>query len=164
KICLLVSRSARAVERDMMGTRHMGGIRVACRALVAVALRGLRVAVGLAALGVAPALSFDFARYQPADLDDILAQPRPRTGLDLHRAEPVRLEVKLVSYEETCPVEAIRPTMLMLNFPKEMIDSLQASRCIKVRSAKGNEALLFVQDVVRAFLPREVPLGSTVTL
>ncbi len=141
----------------------MAGTRIARKALVAAALRGLRVAVGLAALAAAPAFAFDYARYQPADLDDILAQPRPKTGLDLHGATPLRLEVKLVSYEEGCAVEAIGPAMRMLNFAKEVIDSLQASRCIKVRSAKGNETLLFIQDVVRAFLPREVPLGSTVS-
>ncbi len=142
----------------------MAGARVACKALVSAALRGLRMAVGLAALAAAPAIAFDYARYQPIDLDDILAQPRPTTGLDLHGAQAVRLEVKLVSYEETCGIEAIRPAMRMLNFSKEMIDGVQASRCIKVRTAKGNETRLFVQDVVRAFLPREVPLGSSVTL
>jgi hypothetical protein len=54
--------------------------------------------------------------------------------------------------------------MRMLAFAKEQIDGVQASRCIKVRSAKGKEALLFIQDVVRAYLPGEVPLGSPVTL
>src|SRR5262245_1283981 len=105
----------------------MAGIRVACEALVAATLRGLRVAVGLVALAAAPALAFDFARYQPADLDDILAQPRPTTGLDLHRANALRLEVTLLSYEETCGVEAIRPVMRMIGFSKEMIDNVQAS-------------------------------------
>jgi murein DD-endopeptidase MepM/ murein hydrolase activator NlpD len=142
----------------------MVGIVIACKALMTTALRGLRVAVGLAALAVAPAFAFDYARYQVTDLDDVLTQPRPKTGLGLHRAEALRLEVKLVSYEETCNVEAIAPTMRMLNFSKEMIDGVQASRCIKVRSAQGRETLVFVQDVVRAFLPAEVPLGGTVTL
>lgn len=36
--------------------------------------------------------------------------------------------------------------------------------CIKVRSAKGKELQIFIQDVVSGFLPREVPLGSPVTL
>jgi murein DD-endopeptidase MepM/ murein hydrolase activator NlpD len=54
--------------------------------------------------------------------------------------------------------------MRMLGFDKAQIDGVQASRCIKVRSAKGKEALLFIQDVVRAHLPGEVPLGGSLTL
>ena len=142
----------------------MGRIRVDRKARVAAALRRLGGAVALAALAAAPAFAFDYARYQSTDFDDILAQPRSKTGLDLHGGEAVRLEVKLVSYEEKCAVDAVPQTMRMLGFSKEMIDAAQASRCIKVRSAKGHEALLFVQDVVRAFLPREVPLGSTMTV
>src|SRR6185437_11293835 len=141
----------------------MARIGAGCRALLAAARRGLCVAVALAALAV-PALAFDYARYQPADLDDILAQPRPKTGLDLNGAKALRIEVTLVSYEERCAVDAVPQTMRMMGFAKEMIDAAQASRCIKVRSAKGRETLLFVQDVVRAFLPREVPPGSTMTV
>ncbi|PDT73571.1 M23 family metallopeptidase [Bradyrhizobium sp. C9] len=119
---------------------------------------------GLAALLTAPALAFDYARYKTADLDELLAQPRPKTGVDLNGAKPYRLEVTLVSYEETCAVQSVATTMRMLGFKPDQIDGVQASRCIKVRSAKGAEALVFIQDVVRAFLPREVPLGSGLTL
>jgi hypothetical protein len=128
------------------------------------ALRRLRLAIGLVALVATPAFAFDFARYQAADLDDILAQRRPQSGLDLHDAKPLRLEIKLVSYQETCAVQAVPMAMRMLGFSKEQIDGVQASRCIKVHSAKGKEAVLFIQDVVRAYLPREVPLGSPLTL
>jgi len=131
---------------------------------IVAALRRLRLTIGLAALVGTPALAFDFARYQAADLDDILAQPRPQTGLDLHDAKPLRIEVKLVSYGETCAVQTIPLAMRMLAFSKDQIDSVQATRCIKVRSAKGKEALLFIQDVVRAHLPGEVPLSSSLTL
>ena len=131
---------------------------------VAATLRRLRLTIGLVALVATPAFAFDFARYKPADLDDILAQRRPQSGLDLHDAKPLRLEVKLVSYQETCAVQAIPLAMRMLGFAKEQIDGVQATRCIKVRSAKGKEALLFIQDVVRAHLPGEVPLGGPLTL
>src|SRR5690349_15298462 len=97
----------------------MTGTRIGCRGLVTAALRNLCVAVALVALAAAPAFAFDFARYQPTDLDDILAQPRPKTGFDLHGAKALRLEVTLVSYEGTCNVAAIQPTMRMLNFSKE---------------------------------------------
>lgn len=122
------------------------------------------IVAGLAPLLAAPALAFDYARYKDADLDDVLAQPRPRTGMDLNGSKPYRLEVTLLSYEETCAVQSVPVTMRMLGYTPEQIDGVQASRCIKVRSAKGKEALLFIQDVVRAFLPREVPLGSRLTL
>jgi len=142
----------------------MAGALFDCRKCVAAALRRLRLAIGLVALAATPALAFDFARYQAADLDDILARPRPQTGLDLNGAKPLRLEVKLVSYGETCAVQTIPLAMTMLAFSKAQIDSVQATRCIKVRSAKGKEARLFIQDVVRAHLPGEVPLGGSLTL
>ena len=122
------------------------------------------IIAGLAALLAAPALAFDYARYKDADLDDVLAQPRPKTGVDLNGSKPLRLEVVLVSYEEACAIQTLQSTMRMQGYTTEQIDGVQASRCIKVRSAKGKEAILFIQDVVRAFLPREVPLGSSLTL
>jgi hypothetical protein len=142
----------------------MAGALFDCKTFVAAALRRLRLAIGLVALVATPAFAFDFARYQAADLDDILAKPRPQSGLDLHDAKPLRLEVKLVSYGETCAVQAIPLAMRMLGFDKAQIDGVQVSHCIKVRSAKGKEALLFIQDVVRAHLPTEVPLGGPLTL
>jgi len=141
----------------------MSGALLDCKMCVA-AVRRMRLVIGLVALIATPALAFDFARYQAADLDDILAKPRPQTGLDLYGAKPFRLMVKLVSYEETCAVQTIPLAMRMLGFAKEQIDGVQATRCIKVRSAKGKEAVLFIQDVVRAYLPGEVPLGSPLTL
>ncbi|MCC8959577.1 M23 family metallopeptidase [Bradyrhizobium sp. Pear77] len=122
------------------------------------------IVAGLATLLTAPALAFDYARYKETDLDDVLAQPRPKTGFDLNGSKPLRLEVTLVSYEETCAIQSLESTMRMQGFTKEQIDGTQVSRCIKVRSAKGKEAILYIQDVVRAFLPREVPLGSRLTL
>ena len=151
-------------DRDWMGySMGMAGALFHYRTYVA-ALRRLRLAAALVAFLATPALTFDFARYKPADLDDILAEPRPQTGLDVYAAKPFRLAVKLVSYDETCAVGTIPLAMRMIGFAKEQIDGVQATRCIKVRSAKGKEALLFIQDVVRAHLPDEVPLGSPVTL
>ena len=141
----------------------MSGALLDCKMCVAAVLR-MRLVIGLVALIATPALAFDFARYQAADLDDILAQRRPQTGLDLYAAKPLRLEVKLVSYDEPCGVQMIPLAMRMLGFPKAEIDGMQATRCIKVATAKGKETLVFIQDVVRAFLPAEVPLGSSVTL
>jgi hypothetical protein len=142
----------------------MAGALFDSKTWVATALRRLRFGMGLVVFVATSAFAFDYARYQAADLDDILAHRRPQSGLDLYAAKPFRLEVKLVSYEETCAVQAVPTAMTMLGFSKEQIDGVQASRCIKVRSAKGKEAVLFIQDVVRAYLPREVPLGGSLTL
>jgi hypothetical protein len=38
------------------------------------------------------------------------------------------------------------------------------TRCILVRSRKGRDFRMFIQDVVSDFLPKEVPLGTPVTL
>jgi hypothetical protein len=38
------------------------------------------------------------------------------------------------------------------------------TRCIKLRSARGKEVRLFIQDVVAEALPKEVSLGDPVTL
>src|SRR5207245_2795694 len=73
--------------RDLMG---MAGALLDGKTYVAAALRRLHLGAGLMALVATPAFAFDFARYQAADFDDILAQPRPQTGLDLNGAKPLR--------------------------------------------------------------------------
>jgi hypothetical protein len=45
----------------------------------------------------------------------------------------------------------------------ECVKSVSA-RCIKLRTAKGKVASLFIQDAVAEFLPKEVPLDGAVTL
>lgn len=114
--------------------------------------------------GTAHALAFDYARYQVADLDTLLAQSRPRSGADLYPALPFRLRVTLVSYAEGCRTEFVKRSMVIADIPKDQVDALAITRCIKVRSPKGTELRVFIQDEVAAFLPKEVPLGSSLTL
>ncbi|MGJ4929970.1 M23 family metallopeptidase [Bradyrhizobium sp. HKCCYLS2038] len=108
--------------------------------------------------------AFDFARYKEASLDDLLALPRPRTGVDVKRAAPFKLEVTLSDVGGVCPSEFLKRSMLISGFTKEQVDALGVSHCIKVRSAKGRELKVFVQDIVYGFLPREVPVGGKLTL
>jgi hypothetical protein len=122
------------------------------------------IAVAIVALGCASAWGFDYARYQETDLDALLAQPRPRSGVDIDRGRPLQLKVTLVSYAESCQTTLLKKTMIVAGIPKDQVDALQVAGCIRVRSANGKELRLFIQDVVSAFLPREVPLGSPVTL
>ena len=121
---------------------------------------------GVAALlfGALPALCFDYARYQAADLDALLAQPRPSKGIDIYPALPLRLDVALLSYAKTCQTTQLRKAMVAAGIAKQQVDTLEVLGCIKVRSAKGRELRIFVQDVVSSFLPKEVQLGRQVTL
>ena len=120
-------------------------------------------AVLVVLLGGSPALGFDFARYQAADLDALMTQRRPRSGIDLYAAQPLKLRVVLVSYAERCDVGMLKKSLVVSGVVKEQ-DELGVTRCIKVRSGKGTRLRLFIQDVVAEYLPKEVPLGSPLTL
>lgn len=115
-------------------------------------------------LGFPPAWGFDYARYQAIDLDALLAQPRPQVGIDLYHGRPLKLTVNLASYAAPCQTGLLTKGMVAEGIAKDGVDALQVTGCIKVRSAKGEELPMFIQDVVSSFLPREVPLGSRLTL
>jgi hypothetical protein len=55
--------------------------------------RMAQVAVILALLWAPKAWGFDFARYQATDLDELMQQKRPQTGVDLHPARPLKLRI-----------------------------------------------------------------------
>jgi hypothetical protein len=128
----------------------------------------LRKLAGVAAtvllVGSSSAWGFDYARYEATDLDALLAQRRPQVGVDLYPGRPLKLTVTLASYAAPCQTALLTKTLIMAGIAKDRVDGLQAAGCIKVRSAKGKELRMFIQDVVSSFLPREVPLGSPVTL
>lgn len=115
-------------------------------------------------LGSPVAWGFDYTRYEAIDLDALMAQPRPRSGVDIYQARPLKLKVTLVSYAEGCLTSLLNKSMIKAGMPKAQVDTLQVTSCIKVRSAKGGELRMFIQDVVASFLPKEIPLGSPVTL
>jgi hypothetical protein len=115
-------------------------------------------------VGILPAQAFDYARYQVTDLDQLMAQKRPKAGVDLYPARPLKLKVVLAGYAEGCESGLVKRTMVMADIPKDQVDALAISRCIKIRSPKGKELRIFIQDVVADFLPKEVPLGSSITL
>jgi hypothetical protein len=52
----------------------------------------------------------------------------------------------------------------MVRVPEDAVDRFSVTRCITVRSAKGRSLQLFIQDQVAAYLPKEVPIGSAITL
>src|SRR5579864_6666974 len=112
----------------------------------------------------AASADFNFSRYVPTDLDELLAQPRPTDGIDLNDSRPLKLDVTLADQGEECSSEQLKLAMRMQGYTQEQTDATQASHCITVRSAKGKQLKVFIQDVVYAYLPHEVPLGGKLTL
>ena len=122
------------------------------------------VAAALACLSASSAWCFDFSRYQPTNLDHLLAQQRPQSGVDLYPARPLKLDVLLAEYGHPCDPGVLKRSMIATGIPTAFVEAVPLSRCIKVRSAKGALASVFIQDKVAEFLPGEVPLGSALTL
>jgi hypothetical protein len=120
--------------------------------------------VVLCAVPDAVRAEFNFARYKETDLDEFLARKRPATGLDVYPMSPLKLGVTLASHGEPCASGALKRSLIMSGMPKADADGLQATNCITVRSAKGRELKVFIQDVVYGFLPNEVPVGDKLSL
>jgi hypothetical protein len=121
------------------------------------------LAAGLILLGIPKVSGFDYARYQPADLDEIIDQRRPASGIDIFPGVLLNLTVALTSYAEPCNVGALKGAMTMIGL-KDWIEATSVTRCIRVRTAKNRVLPLFIQDKVAESLPGEVPLGSAVRL
>lgn len=116
----------------------------------------------------AGAQAFNYKSYPSGDMDKILEKHKPKTGFDISDPEKCCLTVTLESYAETnCGLAGIvKMTMTMLPslFPKDFQDSVAMAKCIKVKSAKGAVVTLAIQDPVAGFLPKEVPIGSTLKI
>src|SRR5215471_10605573 len=120
----------------------------------------LAIAVSLYASSVQ---GFDYSRYQAADLDKILEQPRPDSGVDL-AGERLKIIGTLSAYGEPCNTFFLKEAMLMGGIPQSTIDAAAITQCIKLRSARGKDVRLFIQDKVAEFLPKEIRIGDAVTL
>ncbi|GLH81154.1 hypothetical protein SSBR45G_60630 [Bradyrhizobium sp. SSBR45G] len=113
-------------------------------------------------VGSPAAAEFNYARYQEASLDELLALPRPANGVDIKAGAPLKLEVTLVNAGGSCETGFLRRAMTMTGFDRT--GAIGISNCITVRSAKGKQLKVFVQDIVYGFLPREVKVGGRLTL
>lgn len=116
------------------------------------------------------AAAFDFAKYQPADLDALIDKPPPvGNGVDVYPVRNILIEVTLAAPAEPCPAQFARPdflkwAMLTSGIPKDWIDSVPITHCIQVRSARGKPQWLFIQDVLTDSLAKEVSPGGKITL
>jgi hypothetical protein len=108
--------------------------------------------------------NFDYARYEATELDEVIEQARPQTGVNIYPGLPLKIATTLVSYGEPCNADFLKRAMMMGGAPKEFVESVPITRCIQVRSAKGKILPLYIQDRVADFLPKEVPLGGVATL
>lgn len=115
--------------------------------------------------GAATAAPFDYARYQPADLD-VLARRKPPLGLgvDVSPMRSVRFDVTLVAQAAPCPVKVLKWAMRTSGIPKEAVESTPISHCIKVESPKGRQYSIFIQDGLTDSLAKEVPQSGKLTL
>jgi hypothetical protein len=109
------------------------------------------------------AQNFDYSRYQAADLDEIIEQPRPKTGADI-QLKNLKVIGVLIGYGEPCETAFLKKAMSMGGIPHASIDASAVTRCIRLRSAGSEEVRLFIQDEVASFLPKEIRLGDPVTL
>jgi hypothetical protein len=128
-------------------------------------IAALAIRLGLVVLFVTAAAlqaqAFDYARYQATDLDALLARKRPKSGVDLYRVIPMKLKVALAAYAEPCQTGMVIKSLTTTGL---LNPDVKITRCIQVRSAKGKQVRLFIQDEVSNFLPKEVPLGNSLTL
>jgi hypothetical protein len=117
---------------------------------------------------VTAAQAFDYDSYKPGNLDDILAMPRPKTGVNMGDLKKFAFSATLESYAETeCAMAKLLKfsmSMLPTLYQKGFVDTLSMSKCIKVKSPKGSTFSLAIQDKVADFLPDEVPLGTEIKL
>jgi hypothetical protein len=106
-------------------------------------LRGPARFAAIAALllivsGVGTAQAFDYASYQPGDLD-ALARRKPPLGLgaDIPSVQSVRFEVTLAEQADECPTKYLKWAMRKSGIAKDAVASTPITRCIEVKSAKA---------------------------
>ena len=116
-------------------------------------------------LGAGASAAFDFPSYQPADLD-ALARRKPQLGLgaDISSVQSVRLDVTLVEQADECPTRYLKWAMRKSGIAKDAIASAPVTHCIRVKSAKGREYPLFIQDALAGPLAKDVKPGGKLTV
>jgi hypothetical protein len=116
-------------------------------------------------LGAGAAAAFDYPSYQAADLD-VLARRKPQLGLgaDIPSVQSVRLDATLVEQADECPTKYLKWAMRKSGIAKDAVQSTAVTRCIAVKSAKGREYPLFIQDALAGSLAKDVKVGGKLTL
>src|SRR5579871_1130449 len=126
----------------------------------------LSAVAGLAlVLGTAAAAAFDYPSYQAADLDQ-LARRKPQLGLgaDIPSVQSVRFDATLVEQADECPTKYLKWAMKKSGIAKDAIAGTPITRCITVKSAKGREYPLFIQDALAGPLAKDIQPGGKLTV
>jgi len=115
--------------------------------------------------GTGRAAAFDYPAYQAADLD-VLARRKPQLGLgaDIPSVQSLRFDVTLVEQADECPTKYLKWAMRKSGIAKDAIASTPVTHCIRVKSAKGREYPLFIQDALAGPLARDVKPGGKLTV
>jgi hypothetical protein len=157
-VCYAAPRNPEMKGHPMLGVGEM--LRMLRDSARLSALAGL-----VLMLGAAAAAAFDYGSYQPADLDQ-LARRKPQLGLgaDIPNVQSVRLEVTLAEQADECPTKYLKWAMKKAGIAKDAVQSTPVTHCITVKSEKGRQYPLFIQDAVVASLAKDVKPGGKLTV
>jgi hypothetical protein len=119
------------------------------------------------------ASAFDYSHYQPEDLDILIERKPPEgNGVDVFPVRHIRLDVTLAAPAAPCSVtlatqsktDFLKWAMLTSGIEQEWIDRVAITHCIQVKSAKGKQLPMFIQDVLVDSLAKEVSPGGKMTI
>jgi hypothetical protein len=115
--------------------------------------------------GVSPAGAFDYDSYAAADLDTLaIRKPALGLGVDIVPARSVRLDVTLVAQAASCPSKIVKWAMRTSGIARDVVASTDVTQCIKVKSAKGRQYVIFIQDALAESLDKAVKPGGKLTI
>ncbi|MBA4381966.1 MAG: hypothetical protein C0406_05310 [Sideroxydans sp.] len=112
--------------------------------------------------------SFPFASYPAADLDlliktDIVNKHDKSNGVDIWSPfRKIHVTAKLLEYPKACNNAFLGRALAVSNVSLQNLPPINT--CIRIKSRKGNEQNVFIQDQVGDFLSKEVRIGGTVEL
>lgn len=118
----------------------------------------------LLAAATRAAAAFDYASYQPADIDELIEQSRGYTpeeteGQTLFTSpRKVRLVAELHAYPWPCP--DLLPHTLLKTIG--VAEPPPMARCMQLRSSGGGVVLLWIQESIAEFVEEEYALGDPI--
>jgi hypothetical protein len=113
--------------------------------------------------------AFDYASYEPKDLDDIITaskayDPEKTTGQSLLRPPPrVHLHEKLARYPFKCDTRPI-VFMLALAMNRTIDEMPPMNTCMQIESKKGEKIGAFIQDSIAGYVEEEYAIGQKIHL
>ncbi len=113
-------------------------------------------------VSLSSAYGFDFDKYKPGDLDQLLATPKIKSGVKMVVPQKLHLRAMIASPLQNCNTDILKRTMIMQGSNKEVVEKMALTKCLKLRSAKGATHLLYIEDIIADRLTREVKPGQVV--